>query len=404
MRKYVKSLLTLAVIILGIGAFYTQSVLSAGGYPSFQIMHQSGDEEEIEPVIVNATYSLGQRNKSNSIDESLQITANGSMYDNDASYIEQVNGEVGEQQFIKQLRKEHRNFMRGKLPDPNAFFENDRYLAYGEVSMEMERLGTGTPEFTFHISVLDKEEQETESFAMDLQESSSIDNIQLEEVQMLDDVLKVVTVNEPAEEKEDTEVHVYDFDVAANKLVKDKKIWTSPEPGDEQYVEANIISKTGHDLKKNHIVLQQKILREDEWEDGFQTKEMDNKVIVYNLETNEEEEVDIPENMEPAFYDDSFIYFIEDENDFGAATYQINDKEFIQQTTVENTKQTDVAEDQNYTIKSGKLYLVTQQATPGIYIVDLQSGEQLYKGKIMQENPMIDDKNDALHLGNIEVE
>lgn len=404
MRKYGKSLLTLAVIILGIGAFYTQSVLSAGGYPSFQIMHQSGDEKEIEPVTVNAEYSLGQRNQRNSIDESLQITANGSMYDNDASYIEQVNGEVGEQQFIKQLRKEHRNFMRGKLPDPNAFFENDRYLAYGEVSMEMERLGTGTPEFTFHISVLDKEEQETESFAMDLQESSSIDNIQLEEVQMLDDVLKVVTVNEPAEEKEDTEVHVYNFDVAANKLVKDKKIWTSPEPGDEQYVEANIVSKTGHDLKKNHIVLQQKILREDEWEDGFQTKEMDNKVIVYNLETNEEEEVDTPEDMDPVYYDDSYIYFTGNESGFEAATYQIDDKEIIQQTAVENTEQIDETEDQTYTIKSGKLYLITPKDIPEIYIMDLQTGEQLYKGKIMRENPPADDRNDELHLSDIEVE
>src|SRR5690625_7815689 len=101
----------------------------------------------------------------NPINERLQLTAEGSHYSREASYVDQINGDY--QPFlIKQLQKEYRHFMRGKTNEPSAFFENEDTLAYGGINYEMGTLGTGAIDFTFNISVLDKKENETNSFKL----------------------------------------------------------------------------------------------------------------------------------------------------------------------------------------------------------------------------------------------
>src|SRR5690625_141152 len=105
MKKYGKSLLIVAVIVFGIGTFYMQSALSASKYPDFKLRKLNGDEAEVEPVVIDGVYSLGSMNP---INERLQLTAEGSHYSREASYVDQINGDY--QPFlIKQLQKEYRH-------------------------------------------------------------------------------------------------------------------------------------------------------------------------------------------------------------------------------------------------------------------------------------------------------
>src|SRR5690625_6217164 len=85
MKKYGKSLLIVAVIVFGIGTFYMQSALSASKYPDFKLRKLNGDEAEVEPVVIDGVYSLGSMNP---INERLQLTAEGSHYSREASYVE----------------------------------------------------------------------------------------------------------------------------------------------------------------------------------------------------------------------------------------------------------------------------------------------------------------------------
>lgn len=406
MKKYGKSLLIVAVIVFGIGTFYMQSALSAGKYPDFTIMKQSGDEAEVEPVVIDGAYSQDP------INEGLQLTAKGSHYYSEASYVDQINGEY--QPFlIKQLQKEYRNFMRGKTNEPSAFFENENILAYGGITYNIGKLGTGPMDFTFNISVLDKKKKATNSFKLEVPNSNNLDDVRVEEVQMLNGELKVITVNSLAGEQNDVELHVYRFDPTENKLIDDETVITIPNQGESQYGAMNVLSRTSHDLEKNNIVISTGIMIDKQTEEGYETEEISSKLIAFNLKTNEKEEIklpkEIPGDANPDSYDDKNIYFTwTDEDGFEVASYSMKSKKVENKTTVKLTNMTGENGDNGFisTIKNGKLYFVEQQIgqeMPTVQVFDLKSGDTLYEGKITPTEPSAESDNYELYLNDMEI-
>jgi len=411
MKKYGKSLLIVAVIVFGIGTFYMQSALSASKYPDFKLRKLNGDEAEVEPVVIDGVYSLGSMNP---INERLQLTAEGSHYSREASYVDQINGDY--QPFlIKQLQKEYRHFMRGKTNEPSAFFENEDTLAYGGINYEMGTLGTGAIDFTFNISVLDKKENETNSFKLDVPNSNNLDDIYVEEVQMVNGELKVVTVNSLAGDQNE-ELHVYRFDPSAEKLIDDEAVLTIPKQSAEQYGEMNVLRRTSHGLEKNNIVISKRLMKDEQGEEGYETEEISSDLLALNLTTNEKEKIKlpetIPEDAHPAFYDDENIYFTwSDEDNFKVASYSIENKKVENKITVKRTNRNgEHADDDDdgviFTVKDKKLYFVEKQSgqdMPTLQVVDSQSGDSLYKGEITIADPSAKVEDYVLILDNIEV-
>jgi|SRR5690625_1277342 len=411
MKKYGKSLLIVAVIVFGIGTFYMQSALSASKYPDFKLRKLNGDEAEVEPVVIDGVYSLGSMNP---INERLQLTAEGSHYSREASYVDQINGDY--QPFlIKQLQKEYRHFMRGKTNEPSAFFENEDTLAYGGINYEMGTLGTGAIDFTFNISVLDKKENETNSFKLDVPNSNNLDDIYVEEVQMVNGELKVVTVNSLAGDQNE-ELHVYRFDPSAEKLIDDEAVLTIPKQSAEQYGEMNVLRRTSHGLEKNNIVISKRLMKDERGEEGYETEEISSDLLALNLTTNEKEKIKlpetIPEDAHPAFYDDENIYFTwSDEDNFKVASYSIENKKVENKITVKRTNRNgEHADDDDdgviFTVKDKKLYFVEKQSgqdMPTLQVVDSQSGDSLYKGEITIADPSAKVEDYVLILDNIEV-
>src|SRR5690625_7646670 len=104
----------------------------------------------------------------------------------------------------------------------------------------MGTLGTGAIDFTFNISVLDKKENETNSFKLDVPNSNNLDDIYVEEVQMVNGELKVVTVSALAGDPNE-ELHVYRFDPAAEQLIDDEAVQTIPQQSAELHGERNVV-------------------------------------------------------------------------------------------------------------------------------------------------------------------
>lgn len=409
MKKYGKLLLIVAAIIFGIGTFYMQSALSAGKYPDFKLVQQSGDEAEVEPVVIEGVYSLGLINP---INERLKVTAEGSHYFSEASYGKKINGDY--QPFlIKQLQQEHRHFMRGKTHEPSAFFEDENTLAYGDVTYEMGTLGTGPRDFRFDISVLDKKENEANSFNLDVPNSNNLSEIYVVEVQMINGELKVITMNNLAGEKNDSELHVYRFDPIDQKLIDDQAVLTIPKQSEEHYGEMSVLRRTSHNLKKNNIVINKKMMKDKQVEEGYETEEISSDLLLFNLETNEKEEIEVPkeisEDAHPTFYDGENVYFTwSAKGDFKAATYSIENKTVENKITVKRAHSNSEDADERFifTVKDKKLYIVEKQSgqyMPLMQVVDLHAGDLLYKGEITVSDPSAEEEDYTLYLNHIEV-
>jgi hypothetical protein len=401
MKKYGKTLITFAAIILVIAGFYIKDALAASSYPAFTFVHQSGDESEIENVAVEGVYSQGMMNP---INESFVLTAEGTQYDSESPYADQLNGEQGSG-FINRMLKEHRRFMRGKSLDPAAFYEDEAVIAYGNADFHLGSFGTGSVKHIFQVAVLDKEKEKITSFEADIPDGNDMESIYLNEVQMLDGVLKLITVNEYAG-KGTTEVHVYNFDIVKKKLISDETAVTFKQPGEEsQYIDVGLVERTAHHLDENHMIISKQIWQDEQREDGdFEMKQVGREgLIMYNLKTEKAEEITVPKSLPEdayaAYYDESFIYFTaQDGEEFSVIPYSISKGKVTRETVLAD------AGDNTSVIKDGKLYLVAGREMPAVYVIDLKTGNTLYEGEITLEKQTADKKSDELYINGIDVQ
>lgn len=76
MKKYWKFAAIIVVIVLSIGTFHVNSNTSAKQYPEFVIQTQSGDVNEIKPLVLEGFYT--DTSAMNYVNTNLKITSDGS--------------------------------------------------------------------------------------------------------------------------------------------------------------------------------------------------------------------------------------------------------------------------------------------------------------------------------------
>jgi Tol biopolymer transport system component len=106
----------------------------------------------------------------------------------------------------------------------------------------------------------------------------------------------------------------------------------------------------------------------------------------------------LPEDAYAAYYDESFIYFTaQDGEEFNVILYNISKGKVTRETKLAD------ATENSSVIKNGKLYLVTNQTVPAVYVIDLKTGDTLYEGEITLEKQTADKKSDELYINGIDV-
>jgi hypothetical protein len=391
MRKYWKFISILVVIMLSIGTFYVKSVTSEENHPEFVIETQSGDAKEIEPLKLVGYYTDTSTMNYTSTD--LKIGSEGSTYER-RSFLDQMIGEPPA--VIKEYQENYRSFMRGKGLNVNSFFENSQVLAYADVDYQTDSFHSY--DFKLPISILNKEDGSVQSFTVDIPDSENMDYAFMEDVQMIEDELYLITNNmiRSAEGSFD-EKHIYTIDLNNQTITNDETLSQVPAGQEGNHVVAQII-RTSPTEANDHMILLQKEIKVIHDPESYREELVKQEVISYNLATKEKESIpvaDLSFNSELSFFDGSTIYFIGLEGQEIVVTpYHLADGKAGEEYRLQLSGEDRHGTAPMTTIKDGKLYLSGQQLTPklninaaDVIVADVKTGNILFKGQITLDDP-----------------
>lgn len=385
MKKYWKSMSIAVITMITISFFYIQSTLAGSSYPEFTFEFVSGDEEEVEDLIVYGDYREG-----NIKGDNFQITAEGTQYNGDLSYFERLERGHRTPQ-MNELQENYKGFMRGK----HSIFqlaENEENLVYADVNSGPDS------EMEFQIEVLDKASDQSMEFTVDIPDEENYGYIYIEQVLISGDKAKVVTRNHANGTMDSfaTDIHVYDFDISEQTLINDETMISYSEGSAGQTMTS--VFTLGDGSTNSHAVF---VL--EQWETGQDGEGMhfsdlvENKIIYIDMETNDHTEFELPEDfqgiVQSALLEDSVLYF----NHLGASGLEINAYDLETQElddrrsfTIER-EHLDMHMGQPLTaIKDGKIYILAYTnedfAQANLFIHDVDSGELVYEGRITETN------------------
>lgn len=398
MKKYWKSIAILVVILLSIGTYYVNAAMSAEEYPEFVIQTVSGDAKEMQPLVLDSSYAADTSTMSYTF-TSLKISADGSTY-NSGSFLDQLIGQPPT--LIKTLRKEHPTFMRGKDPFADYFFEDDDFLAYAEVEYNSLRVRN----FKFDIAVLNKKNEKVNSFKVKVPNDGGLENVVIEDVQMVDGVLYLITHNVMSNHNEK---HIYTIDVGNQKISSHEAIIQVPESQDDLQTDLQFI-RTNPTKANNQLIIVKMERRMMEDAESSREEVVGQEVISYNIATKDQEIIKVPDlkldGNQLSYFDDSTIYFMSiDGEDLVVTPYRLEDDRAGQPFRINLSGEDGVANGPMTTVKDGKLYVATSQMTSRInaevIVADAHSGKTLFKGQVALKDPSKEKGNFELYINEL---
>jgi len=408
MKKYWKFMSILVVILLSIGTFYVKSVTSEENHPEFVIETQSGDAKEIEALILDGYYS--DTSTMNYKSTNVKISSEGSTYER-RSFLDQIIGEPPA--VIKEYQEKYRTFMRGKGTDLNSFSETDQVLAYADVDYKTDSFHSH--DFNFPISILNKEDASVQSFTVEIPDSENMDYAFMEDVQMIEDELYLITNNMiRSSEGSYDEKHVYTIDLNNQTITNDETFSQVPERQEGNHIVAHIIRTNPTEAHDQMILLEKEIKVIEDHESSYREEVVKQEGISYNLATKEKESIpmsDLPIDSELSFFDGSSIYFIGVEGqEIVVSPYHLADGKAGEEYRLQLSGDADHGSAPMTTIKDGKLYLSGQQINPklnmnatDVIVADVKTGDILFKGQITLDDSEAKNQYE-LYLHEIHVE
>ncbi len=388
MRKYWKFTAIIAVIVLSIGAFYVNSAMSATQYPEFVINKQSGNDEEIKSLVLEGGYHEGH--SMSYTYTHLKISSDGSEYIIGRSLIDQLIGQPSP--IIKELQEKYRDFMRGKSHNIGSFFENDQFLAYADVKY---KFGVSqSRDFKFAISILDKNSGNTTSHNIKIPDRSVVNHIYVEDVQVVDNELKLITHNMMRKnEKYYNEKHIYTLNISTGTITNNQNIFSIPAEQGDSYVDARLINTNPIQANENLVFLinQSTYVQEEE---SLREENTNKELISFNLKTNEKETIELPESLKDSqvsFFDGSTIYFSKSsEKSLIVSPFSIEDNQAGSEFTIQLSNGTSNEEPPIIIVKESKLYVVSHYSNlknnASFAVFNVKTGETLYEGEVVRKN------------------
>ncbi|QKY71099.1 hypothetical protein [Lentibacillus sp. CBA3610] len=384
MKRYWRLIAIVSVVVLTIGTFYIQSAMAANNLPDITIETVNGDEDELDSVVINGTYTVG-----NGMGEFVELNSDGSTYDSEQSFIEGLQTRPFNER-TNQLQEDYRGFMRGKGRNTASYLETEDTLAYTEVINQS--VSGPSSDMEFDISVLDKESGETLSFTVPVPNRAMYAQVLVEDVQIMDGALKVFTRNYSKDGG--GEKHLYSFDIANQEINGNESLMSTESQDQNTSIHISIVSNSDITAANQFIIFEKTkrpITRGPENNQGIDSEqpadEGTQEFIVYNLETGEQKTLDLPETLSGKRVTDrehSTLYFEGEGNiiHYNVETEQVTDEtELPVNGTAEFTR-----------IANGKVYMLTgpenQNNFQRLMILDLQSGDTLYEGEIKPEEPV----------------
>lgn len=405
MRKYWKSIAMIVGIVLCIGTFHVSSARSAEHYPEFVITMLSGDVKEVESLVLDASYT--DTSAMNYTTTNVDITPQGSSFQS-RSFLNQIIGQYPRR--IRELQEEYRSFMRGKNPWENLYFENNDLLLYADA--DYQHTPSGPKDFNFEISVLNKTDGESTSFTLEMPNREELQYVLVADVQFIENTAYVITQNTVSKRSEfHEEMHVYEIDLANQSITSHETVveysgWQGNSSSYLHLVERN------QSLGANHLVMVKTDEAMTDDVESSRVTDRNREIIHYDLLTKQTETIEVPDlsldENHLSFVDGETLYFARaEEEELVVISYQLGED----QIEAEYRIRLQSAFDQDYGplpllhVTDGKLFVVNPQSdstTNGfVAVLDMQTGETLFKGEIALENSSEPKRDFELYIQSI---
>ncbi|PTY82811.1 hypothetical protein, partial [Heyndrickxia sporothermodurans] len=376
MKRYISSIVIIAIMFCTIGAFYIYTA-AANSLPEVKIVKVSGNDDELKNVVISGNYHIGNTN------ENFEATKKGTTYFSERSIFERLDLEKGK---LLELRKNYRNFMRGKH-DLDSIYEDNELLIYTELNPRYNK-------YSLDFSILNKKNKKKNSFKVEIPNYKEFTEVYFHDVQRVGNELKVITENNRRsdQDKNKIELHVYTIDYEQKKIMKDDII-ASKFMGNEhtgyQYV---TIYSTDPTITNKYFAIQDNDVKVQEHQDGgIDEQIVKSEIVTYNYEKEKIEKIKVPKQ----YYDaqivndkDGTIYFIlTNEKDVIVSKVNI-DKHSVEKIRKISLPEMGGNQHQVIKINNGKIYILTSKADANdkntFFVMDIRSGQNLYQGKITQ--------------------
>lgn len=431
MKRYWKITVTLLIIIVTLGIFYSQTT-SAIKNIDLRINKISGDETVLEDVKIRGSVEeMGSY-----IWEDFTFENNQIDFYSENSISKRF--KVTSDKTFERLYNDHKNFLRGKITgkseDPTMFYEDDKQLIYAEIISDRRILTGDTSNYRFFIDVLDKETNKSNSFKLPVPDQKDTNYMDVVDVQLVNDELVVTALRSgdfsevwTHENYEENHVltdtyHVYRFDINKQELLSKEEIDIPFDSSAENIEEIDFINlfmvSKENSLQSNpyHVIAvkfyEENIISVEYGSDGSHSESYENKLVdqqlfVYHLETGVLNKLELPEDilLNATFYkiDHHKLYLsIANEDQLEVMVIDIETNEIEGTVTI---GQANNFYGEFIEVADNKLYILSgdmeASSTASIMVLDLITEEILYEGEI--EVLKNDEKAFNIHFGSIEV-
>ncbi|PKR85339.1 hypothetical protein [Heyndrickxia camelliae] len=373
MKRYISSIVIVAVLLLTLSTFYIYSAVSASPFPHFKIEKESGDAKEIRTLQITGGYGLGNGH------ENFNLSWNGTVYSSEVSFLDRFNNGTKR---MKELRKQYKNFMRGKMEE-NSFYQDKVWLIYADTSSNWSG-STKNP--YLEISLLKKKDKKNTKIHIPLSKQNHY--VTVDDVQLVGKQLKIATQNTVASKENDfNEIHVYTVDITNQKLVKDETI----QPGvsnqrlqKNTYINIQNLQDTNISDPSKYVLYNISLMKTTS---RGRDQILNRELIAYNTETSKKELIKLPKtiNIEElvSFHGDVIYFVTMNPNELKLTAYNFINQRVENEFSINRQN----ADTSIYAIKNEKLYLCIpylQGKTAGVLnVYDVKTSKKLFQGNIV---------------------
>ncbi|WP_077619851.1 hypothetical protein [Bacillus sinesaloumensis] len=389
MKRYWKILTLSFITVIVLGTFYIQSSLAS---QNIQIEFEtvSGDEGEVDNLEMNVSYVVDD------MYQDLRVSQEGTVNLTDRSLFEQLTS-VHTWDSIDQLIKEYKGFMRGKHLNPNSFFEDKNMVIY--VNVEGNSINSSNFDSSFEIDILDKKSEESVSMTLDLPNKEKYHWVDINDIQILNNELKVIARGSGINSGED--LLVYTIDLKDKKIENEEVVYSSPQVKNG-WSGFRVFSDFYSTEPEQYFVFLSEAYEHDE--SGMGT-ELAKDRMIYDIQNNKLLKLEVPEDFTVDFdklsiVNSTLIVPNYSPDGIKLMQYEIETGQWEEKQTIDIVN---MESDENapfINILNEKIYIV--EATKEghhLSIGDINSGETLYEGKIIVKNN--DTKDYKIYFNNI---
>lgn len=411
MKRYWKLMTLTVFIVVIIGTLFIQASLAKSSLPEFIIEHKNGNPAEVNPLTIIGDYVTDETTYIHT-----EISDEGTSYRyNESSYLYVLKDDYLQPE-MKRLQKDYRNFIRGKHDEHiDSFFEDEKILAYAKLKSEYLSARDGQWKYSFVVNVLDKKTKKSTTFELTIPEDEKYNYLSIQGIQFINDELKIMTVNDLINDNvhfSQEEIHIYTVNLETEKVMSDDVIDVEDnELANNQWFSIYRMNKGGDIGPNKYFVVSVDKYEETVVEDSYDHQVVDNQLMIYNLETNEQENFKLPKEYEEETYPEllsgSIVYFSTGEDDeIEIIGYDLESQQIETEQRFEMPNIGEYLFGQ-FSLINDKVYIVQQlyegKADATIVIGDIQTGEILYEGTVELADTSKEQQGKKMHINEIHV-